>query len=135
MEFVIFYDAVDGLLTLIIVNLGGKPATIQITIEGEFNFRSKKECQELTILRPGIFIIRHKSNLSSLVKQTYFTPIKCMRLHSTSEKNFSLSQQIRSLLPYWAKGIFLSKIYRNNRLHVIREEPYYNFSIKDCNSS
>lgn len=42
MEFVIFYDAVDGLLTLIIVNLGGKPATIQITIEGEFNFRSKK---------------------------------------------------------------------------------------------
>jgi hypothetical protein len=43
-----------------------------------------------------------------------------MRLHSTPDKHFSLSQQIRSLLPYWAKGIFLSKIYRNNRLHVIK---------------
>lgn len=53
MEFVVFYDAVDGLL--IIVNLGENPATIQIIIEREFNFHSKKECQELTILRPGIF--------------------------------------------------------------------------------
>ena len=67
-----------------------------------------------------ITLLAITSNLSSLVKQTYFILLKCMRLHSTLDKHFSLSQQIRSLSPYWAKGIFLSKIYRNNRLHVIK---------------
>jgi hypothetical protein len=39
MEFVIFYDAVDGFLTLIIVNSGGNPVIIQ---KREFDLRSKK---------------------------------------------------------------------------------------------
>ncbi|GAB6255818.1 hypothetical protein PSKAS_13400 [Peribacillus sp. N1] len=104
----VFYDIVDGLLAFIFHVIGEKTNDVPLTEYSKLGSPIERRMYNLH------YFIAMAFNLSSVVKKT----LKCMRLHLIPHYPCSLSQQIRSLLPYWAKGIFLSKIYRNNRPHL-----------------